>query len=271
MSVKSKEQCRERHEQKARNRQQREEQEQEQEQEQKQQEEPQEQMADGPSLVEGDGDGSGDDLIHYEIQPTIFWYDSNHLCHVQRYLEIYTPFRAMPSALKILLQEKDPNLIQRLVLRRGDFIEDRFGQVQRNLLVSLKQDPVLLLRTHQWFGSYLLYSHRLIAEEEPGEERLAAKERGGEGDGDGDSSGGDEDVLSDGQANVMSEGDDALTDRWKQDKERAEGLLSLNKARYESNPYSQIPSRVMVSHLRGRQYRVTVPVPVPVPIEKSDS
>jgi hypothetical protein len=174
--------------------------------------------------VEGDGHGSGD-----EIQPTIFWYDSIHLCHVQRYREIYTPFRAMPSALMILLQEKDPNLIQRLVLRRGDFIEDRFGQVQRNLLVSLKQDPALLLRTHQWFGSYLLYSHRLITEEEPGEERLAAKERG-ECEGDGDSSGGDEDVLSDGQVNVMSEGDDALTDRWKQDRERAEGLLSLNKA-----------------------------------------
>lgn len=95
----------------------------------------------------------------YEIQPTIFWYDSNHLCHVQRYLEIYTPFLSLPSTLREELQQIDFHIVSKLLLRRGDFIEDRFGQAQRNLLASLKDQPELLLRTHQWFGSYLLYSH----------------------------------------------------------------------------------------------------------------
>ena len=32
--------------------------------------------------------------------PLIFWYDSNHLCNVERYLQIYTPYLSMPENLR---------------------------------------------------------------------------------------------------------------------------------------------------------------------------
>ena len=32
--------------------------------------------------------------------PLIFWYDSNHLCNVERYLQIYTPYLSMPEKLR---------------------------------------------------------------------------------------------------------------------------------------------------------------------------
>lgn len=34
------------------------------------------------------------------LQPCIFWFDSQHLAHVQRYLEIYDPFVNMPDDMK---------------------------------------------------------------------------------------------------------------------------------------------------------------------------
>jgi len=40
-------------------------------------------------------------------------------------------------------------------LRKGDFIEDRFGQAQRNLLSAERQDPERLQKIFRWFGSYL--------------------------------------------------------------------------------------------------------------------
>ena len=95
---------------------------------------------------------------NYELQPTIFWYDSNHICNVKKYLEIFTPFTSLPTDLRIELQKYDRHIVSKLLLKRGDFIEDRFGQAQRNLLASLKDNSELLLRTHHWFGSYLLYS-----------------------------------------------------------------------------------------------------------------
>jgi hypothetical protein len=177
-----------------------------------------------------------EELIHYEIQPTIFWYDSNHICHVQRYLEIYTPFLAMPPTLKSILQERDPGLIRRLILHKGDFIEDRFGQVQRNLLVSLKQDPSVLLQTHRWFGSYLLYSHQTPEEQSEDES----------------SEGEEKEVKTDGEEKVVDEKKDLEGIAREQD----QSALHINRARYKSNPFSQISSRIMVSHLRGRQFRV---------------
>ncbi len=72
----------------------------------------------------------GQDLY---LQPLVFWFDSNHLCHVQRYLEIYTPISRLPTDLKARIGMSD---LKKLVLRKGDFIEDRFGQMQRILITA---------------------------------------------------------------------------------------------------------------------------------------
>ena len=65
------------------------------------------------------------------LQPLIFWYDSQHICHVERYLQIFKPFTNMTPSMKKLLTVKD---ISMFLLRSGDFIEDRFGQAQRNIM-----------------------------------------------------------------------------------------------------------------------------------------
>ena len=67
------------------------------------------------------------DVIPDEIvlQPLIFWYDSNHLAHVERYLQIYAPYYSLTEPLREALGLQS---IKRMLLRRGDFIEDRFGQ-----------------------------------------------------------------------------------------------------------------------------------------------
>ena len=70
----------------------------------------------------------GDNLY---LQPLIFWFDSQHLCHIKRYLEIYTPYATLPENMINWLGTK---FIKKMVLRKGDFIEDRFGQSQRNCL-----------------------------------------------------------------------------------------------------------------------------------------
>jgi hypothetical protein len=68
------------------------------------------------------------------LQPLIFWYDSNHLCNVDRYLEIYFPYRNCPAVMK---ERLGIPAIREMILRSGDFIEDKFGQFQRNYLISL--------------------------------------------------------------------------------------------------------------------------------------
>lgn len=88
------------------------------------------------------------------LQPLIFWYDSQHLCHVKRYLEIYTPFKKIPEHIKAHMSAKD---ISTLILRTGDFIEDRFGQAQRNLLCQFRSQPEVFRELFLWFGSYLLW------------------------------------------------------------------------------------------------------------------
>jgi hypothetical protein len=119
------------------------------------------------------------------------------------------------------LQQVDCHIVSKLLLRKGDFIEDRFGQAQRNLLASLKDQPELLLRTHQWFGSYLLYS------------------------------------LS-GEGEVRNiEGEEVKEEVEREEKERldrqGEGMGSLSKSQ-EPNPFLFSSSCIMVSHLRGRHY-----------------
>ena len=68
---------------------------------------------------------------HLYLQPTVFWYDSQHLGHVKRYLEIYRPYKNIPPHLRDIVGIFS---IKDMLLRAGDFIEDRFGQVQRRLL-----------------------------------------------------------------------------------------------------------------------------------------
>ena len=87
------------------------------------------------------------------LRPCIFWFDSNHLVDVERALEIYKPFTLASPGMRARLGGKGLN---RFRLRRGDFIEDRFGVEQRNLLVGLRDEPCELLETFDWFGSYLL-------------------------------------------------------------------------------------------------------------------
>ena len=60
------------------------------------------------------------------LVPLIFWYDSNHLAHVKRYLEIYRPFTNAPAELRSVIGSRG---LKDMLLRRGDFIEDRVGQV----------------------------------------------------------------------------------------------------------------------------------------------
>jgi len=79
----------------------------------------------------------GDNLY---LQPTVFWYDSQHLGHVQRYLQIYRPYKNMPTHLRDLVGIYS---IKDMLLRPGDFIEDRFGQVQRRLLWVLATKGVV--------------------------------------------------------------------------------------------------------------------------------
>jgi hypothetical protein len=91
----------------------------------------------------------------FELLPLMFWYDSNHLCHVQRYLEIFEPFKYAPQQLRKRLSNAS---LKKLLLKRGDFIEDKFGQAQRNLLVTLSKESADETRAiFNWFGSYLIW------------------------------------------------------------------------------------------------------------------
>ena len=74
------------------------------------------------------------------LQPLIFWFDSQHLCHIERYLKIYKPYVSLPEEMKSWLGRK---FVKKMVLRNGDFIEDRFGQSQRNCL-TMKGSIVIL-------------------------------------------------------------------------------------------------------------------------------
>lgn len=91
------------------------------------------------------------------LQPLIFWFDSQHIAHVQRYLEIFEPYRHFPPHLKAMTQKVQMNA---MVLRRGDFIEDRFGQAQRNLFAHFQkegQSPEDICSLFRWFGSFLCW------------------------------------------------------------------------------------------------------------------
>jgi hypothetical protein len=87
------------------------------------------------------------------LQPSIFWYDSNHLVDASKALEIYEPYKNAPAGMMDRLGGAGLN---RFRLRKGDFTEERFGVEQRNLLVSLRGEPNECIRYFDWFGSFML-------------------------------------------------------------------------------------------------------------------
>ena len=93
------------------------------------------------------------------LQPLGFYYDSNHLVHVKRVLEIYQPFKHFPGELRERLGGAAAKaLMADLLLRDGDFIEDRFGQAMRRCLALLRaRGPNEADTALQWFGCYLLW------------------------------------------------------------------------------------------------------------------
>lgn len=90
------------------------------------------------------------------LQPLIFWFDTQHLCHVSRYLKIYQPYKSVPREYFDKIGLKN---IKDMFLRPGDFIEDRFGQIQRNLLIefSEKYSSEDVINLFKWYGSYLCF------------------------------------------------------------------------------------------------------------------
>lgn len=89
-----------------------------------------------------------------KLQPAIFWYDSQHVAHVDRYLQIFTPYANLDEELRLTLGKP---FINSMRLRVGDFIEDRFGQAQRTSLSRLAGDRRLMLKLFDWFGCYLVW------------------------------------------------------------------------------------------------------------------
>ena len=111
------------------------------------------------------------------LRPSIFWFDSSHVVDVDRALPcLYEPFTCAPPFMHARCADAalagtpsaggpggagstDPPLpggLGSFTLRRGDFIEDRFGVAQRALLASLHDRPDELMETFDFFGSYLL-------------------------------------------------------------------------------------------------------------------
>merc|ERR1740117_1640687 len=63
-------------------------------------------------------------------------------------------FARAPHALRARLGARGAG---RFRLRRGDFIEDRFGVEQRDLMVAMRDEPLeTQLDAFDWFGSYML-------------------------------------------------------------------------------------------------------------------
>jgi hypothetical protein len=121
------------------------------------------------SLSKPLGGSSGSELL-----PLLFWYDSNHIAHVKRYLEIYQPFLHAPDVVRENFGGAKG--VKSMLLRSGDFIEDRygwyihkfvyydginrFGQAQRNMIVELHRRNATAAVTSliRWYGAYLLWT-----------------------------------------------------------------------------------------------------------------
>eukprot|EP01040_Poterioochromonas_malhamensis_P003409 gene3409-3633_t len=108
------------------------------------------------------------------LQPLIFWFDSQHLCHRERYLKIYTPYKTLPTEYHEIFGLK---AIKDMFLKQGDFIEDKFGQQQRNFFIYLKEKNYsneLIIKLFQWFGSYLCWMDHQVSFEETLQHELTA-------------------------------------------------------------------------------------------------
>ena len=115
------------------------------------------------------------------LRRTIFWYDSNHLVDVARALQIYEPARHLPRWLQSHIGDEG---VRRLTLRRGDFIEDRFGTEQRALLCGLAAEPERCRAAFDWCGSFILEEvvtseQTAVAADEPPEHEQSAQKKGG--------------------------------------------------------------------------------------------
>ena len=97
------------------------------------------------------------------LLPLIFWYDSNHLCHVKRYLEIFTPYRSLGNCSIEMREYFGLPRIKSMLLKDGDFIEDKFGQLQRNIVTSSRIDREMHIKIFRWFGSYLVWQNDGLA------------------------------------------------------------------------------------------------------------
>ena len=97
------------------------------------------------------------------LQPLIFWYDSNHLCHVRRYLEIFTPYKSLGNYSSDIREYFGLPRIKSMLLKDGDFIEDKFGQLQRNIIISSRIDREMHVQIFRWFGSYLAWQEDGLA------------------------------------------------------------------------------------------------------------
>jgi hypothetical protein len=100
------------------------------------------------------------------LQPLIFWFDSQHLCHIERYLRIFLPFKTFPQEFRDIFGSKP---LEDMCLRKGDFIEDKFGQQQRNLFIMAKEKKCsddVIIRLFQWYGSYLCWIDENVSYDE---------------------------------------------------------------------------------------------------------
>jgi hypothetical protein len=89
------------------------------------------------------------------LHPVIFWFDSQHVCHVKRYLEIYRPYAHLPQDIRDYLGLE---FIKEMLLRKGDFIEDRLGQIQRKALTRPGASKEQVIRLFRWFGECAITS-----------------------------------------------------------------------------------------------------------------
>jgi hypothetical protein len=90
------------------------------------------------------------------LHPLVFWYDSQHLCHVERYKQIFLPYTHMSQEMRDTIGFD--SIKETMILRRGNFIEDSFGQGQKRALVGMAErgvDQCVIEKIFRWFGSYL--------------------------------------------------------------------------------------------------------------------
>lgn len=91
------------------------------------------------------------------ISPSVAHSITNSLW--QRYLCIFRPFRSLPPNLRDIV---GLGAVKDMLLKPGDFIEDKFGQVQRNVLTGARADgrsDEVVLELFRWFGSYLCWEN----------------------------------------------------------------------------------------------------------------